>query len=72
MAAALKPQYTGEDVMFQLYRGERLPSAAESWTLAKNMRRQLLVDGNKTSRRDVMYESSDDEGEDLGQNVQFE
>ena len=72
VAEALKPQYTGEDIIFQLYRGERLPEPKESWTLAKNMRRQLFVDSNKTYKRDIMYESDEDEGEDLGQNVEFD
>ena len=32
----------------------------------------MLVDVNKVYKRDMEYESSDEEGEDLGQDVQIE
>ena len=36
------------------------------------MRRTMLVDKNKVTRRDWEYESSDDEGENLGSAVLME
>lgn len=62
----LLPHYSTDDVVFQLYRGERMPTPKEQWSLAQNARRTWLVDKNKLARRDWMYESSDDEGENLG------
>ncbi len=35
----LREKYTPDDVMLQMYRGERLPTASEQWTLAKSHRR---------------------------------
>ena len=55
--------------MLQLHRGERIPGPKEQWTLAKSMRRNFMVDQNKLWKRDWIYESDDDEGEDLGQAV---
>lgn len=72
VSEALRPHYTGLDVVFQLYRGERLPTPKESWTLAKSLRRSYIADSNKIMYRDFEYESSDDEGEDLGSNVQID
>ena len=72
VAETLKVKYSAHDVMFQLARGERMPDAKEQWTLAKSMRRSFLVDQNKLVKRDWEYESDDDEGEDLGQNVVVE
>lgn len=66
VAEALAPHFTGLDVVDQLKRGERLPTPKEQWTLAKSLRRSFLVDQNKILRREWQYESSDDEGEDLG------
>ena len=66
VAEQLKVQYSAMDVMLQLHRGERIPEAKEQWTLAKSMRRTALKQQNKLWKRDWVYESSDDEGEDLG------
>ena len=66
------PQYRPEDVMLQLYRGERIPTASEQWSLAKSMKRTFVTDGNKLIKRDWVYESDDDFGEDLGQDVEEE
>jgi hypothetical protein len=46
----LEEKYTPDDVMLQIYRGERLPSAEEQWTLAKSVRRTLLKDKNALRR----------------------
>ena len=64
--AMLKERYTPDDVMLQMYRGERLPTAGEQWTLAKSFRRTQLKDGNALRRQMWEYESDDDMGEDLG------
>jgi hypothetical protein len=37
--AMLGEKYTPDDVMLQMYRGERIPTASEQWTLAKSNRR---------------------------------
>ena len=58
--------------MFQLYRGEYLPTHQEQWSLAKSMKRQFLVDGNKMEKRMWEFDSSDDEGEDLGEDIKNE
>ena len=52
-----------------MYRGERIPTAKEQWSLAKSMKRTFIVDGNYMTKRDWAYESDDDMGEDLGQDV---
>ena len=49
-----------------MYRGERLPTAGEQWTLAKSFRRTQLKDRNALKRQMWEYESDDDIGEDLG------
>ena len=59
-------KFSGDDVVFQMYRGERIPTAKEQWSLAKSMKRTFLVDGNYMEKRDWVYESDDDLGEDLG------
>ena len=64
--------YTHDDIMWQLYRGERIPNHKEQWSLAKSMKRTFLVDGNHMSKRDYEFDSSDDEGEDLGQDIRDE
>ena len=65
----IKPKYSGDDVMWQMYRGERMPTPREQWSLAKSVRRTALTDQNKLVKSEWIYESSDDEGEDLGQDV---
>ena len=62
----LEQQYSPDDVMLQLFRGERLPTAKEQWTLAKSLRRQALFDRNTLIKQRAEYESDDDHGEDLG------
>lgn len=37
-------QYSPDDVMMQIYRGERMPSAHEQWSLVKSFKRQYLND----------------------------
>ena len=69
---ALLPQYTAPDIIFQMYRGERLTTPKETWTLARNLRRSYIHEGNRMVKRDWEYESSDDDGEDLGQGVAFD
>ena len=61
--------YRPADVMLQLFRGERMPTYQEQWSLAKSMKRTFVTDGNKLVKRDWEYESDDDFGEDLGQDV---
>ena len=62
-------KYGPHDVMLQLFRGERMPTYQEQWSLAKSMKRTFITDGNKLVKRDWEYESDDDFGEDLGQDV---
>ena len=52
-------------------RGERLPTAKQQWSLARSMKRQFLVDQNILFKRNLEYESDDDFGEDLGQDIQM-
>ena len=52
--------------MLQMYRGERLPTMKEQWTLAKSIRRINIKDGNFLRRQHDVYESDDDAGENLG------
>ena len=56
-----------DDVMWQMYRGERIPDIKEQWSLAKNYKRTFIRDWNKIHRRDFEYESDEDMGEDLNQ-----
>ena len=49
-----------------MYRGERIPTGAEQWTLVKSFRRQYLNDQNRYMKDAVIYESDDDVGEDTG------
>ena len=42
----LDPQYTPDEMMMQIYRGERMPSSSEQWRLAKAIRRNNLKDRN--------------------------
>jgi len=40
----IEEEYSPDDVVLQIYRGERIPSAYEQWSLAKSFRRQYLND----------------------------
>jgi hypothetical protein len=40
----IEEPYSPDDVMMQIYRGERIPTGAEQWTLAKSFRRLYLND----------------------------
>lgn len=62
----LAEQYTPDDIVLQIYRGERMPSDYEQWSLAKSFRRQYMNDQNKLRKDDWNYESEDDVGEDIG------
>ena len=62
----IQARYTSDDIMLQMYRGERLPTASEQWTLARSLRRTQLKDRNALNRQMWEYESEDDIGEDLG------
>lgn len=62
----LEEHYTPDDVVLQIYRGERVPADFEQWALARAVRRDLLKDLNKLEKDDWHYESEDDEGEDVG------
>jgi len=62
----LEESYSPDDVMMQMYRGERIPTGAEQWTLVKSFRRQYLNDQNRYMKDSVIYESDDDIGEDTG------
>ena len=62
-------QYSVDDVTWQLYRGEGMLSPEKQWSLAKSVKRTFITDGNTMVKRDWIYESDDDYGEDLGQDV---
>lgn len=62
----LEETYSPDDVMMQMYRGERIPSGPEQWTLFKGFRRTYLNDQNRYMKDDWVYESDDDVGEDIG------
>ncbi len=62
----LEEHYTPDDVVLQIYRGERIPTDYEQWSLAKSFRRQYMNDQNRLFRNDWNYESEDDIGEDIG------
>ena len=62
----LEESYSPDDVMMQMYRGERIPTGPEQWTLVKSFRRQYLNDQNRYMKDSVIYESDDDIGEDTG------
>lgn len=49
-----------------MYRGERVPTGTEQWTLVKSFRRQYLNDQNRYIKDSWVYESDDDVGEDIG------
>ena len=63
----LDVQYSPDDVMMQMYRGERLPNAAEQWRIANAIKRQRIKDRNFLKKQRLEYASDDDDfGEDLG------
>ena len=62
----LKPSYTVDEIVTQMYRGERIPDAKEQWTLHNALKRQKLKDYNVLHKWHEAYESDDDFGEDLG------
>ena len=62
----LDESYAPDDVMLQIYRGERIPTASEQWTLARAFRRTYMQDMNRMIRDEWEYESEDDIGEDIG------
>ena len=68
----LEESYSPDDVMMQMYRGERVPTGAEQWSLVKSFRRTYLNDQNKYLKEDLIYESDDDFGEDTGMNEEEE
>ena len=43
----LEESYSPDDVMMQMYRGERVPTGAEQWSLVKSFRRTYLNDQNR-------------------------
>ena len=52
-----------------MYRGERIPTAKEQWTLSNSVHRQMINDRNYLVKQRWEYESDDDMGEDLGGGV---
>lgn len=62
----IEDNYTPDDVMMQMYRGERIPTANEQWTLVGSFRRTYLNDQNRYMKNSWEYESDDDIGEDTG------
>lgn len=67
----LEDQYGPDDVMIQMHRGERLPTASEQWTLARAIKKSSIKDGNFFKKQNLEYASDDDFGEDLG-NLELE
>ena len=62
----LQKTYSPDEVMLQMYRGERIPTGREQWTLARTVFRDSIKDRNYLSKQRYEYESDDDIGEDLG------
>ena len=62
----IEEPYSPDDVMMQMYRGERVPTGPEQWTLVKSFRRTYLNDQNKYMKEEILYESDDEQGEDIG------
>ena len=62
----IRPRYTADDVMLQMYRGERIPDAKEQWALFKQIKRNNIKDYNSLRHHDWEYESEDEVGEDTG------
>ena len=67
----LKETYTPDEVMLQIYRGERMPSAEEQWTLSNAINRQKIKDRNYMHKWNWEYDSDEDMGEDLGGDADF-
>ncbi len=63
----LNEQYSTDDILVQIYHGERIPTGEEQWPLANSFKRQMIVDQNKHWFDNRQYESEDDVGEDLGE-----
>ena len=53
------------DIEADMKFGRRVPTASEFWTIIKNTRRANNQDKNKTINEDTVYESDDNEGEDM-------
>ena len=68
----LDETYSPDEVMLQMYRGERIPSGKEQWTLMRGVFRENIKDRNILKKQRYMYESDDDMGEDLGGEVEVE
>ena len=68
----LEETYTPDEVMLQMYRGERIPSAKEQWTLAQGVHRDMIKDKNYFHKNLLQFDSDDDMGEDLGGLVEGE
>jgi hypothetical protein len=71
----MEPKYDIDDIVLQTYRGERIPSAREQYTLAQNTRRTLKRDKNILRKENLEYESDDELGEshaDIGGNLDEE
>ena len=66
MMDLIKPKFTPDEIMLQMYRGERIPDAKEQWTLSKSIKRLAIKDRNALFYKDYLYESDDDFGEALG------
>jgi hypothetical protein len=49
-----------------MYRGERIPTGPEQWTLVKSFRRTYLNDQNRYMKEEILYESDEEAGEDTG------
>ncbi len=64
--ALLDETYTADEIMLQMYRGERMPTAKEQWTLSNAVFRDSIKDRNMLIKYNYEYESDDDMGEDLG------
>ena len=62
----MEESYSPDDVLMQIYRGERIPTGDEQWSLMKSFRRTYLNDQNRYAKEDLEYESDDDFGEDTG------
>ena len=66
MMDLIKPRFTPDEIMLQMYRGERIPDAKEQWTLARSIRRLNIKDRAVLKNQNMEYESDDDFGESLG------
>ncbi len=62
----IEETYSPDDVMMQMYRGERIPTGPEQWTLVKSFRRTYLNDQNRYMKEEILYESDEEAGEDTG------